>query len=73
MDSLLQKIGSITTDSVQIHNKLTEAFAEHLACPQHHIHSPLQADDGIELERFLAEKVFQDNSGTDNKKISDDA
>ena len=45
--SFLLQDGSTTTGSVQIHNKLTSAFVEHFVCPQHHIHSPLQSDDGI--------------------------
>ena len=55
VESLLLQDGSITTDPVQTHNKLTKAFAEHFVCPQYHIHSPLQADDGVEHERFFTD------------------
>ena len=58
VDSLLLQDGTITTDSVQIHNKLTEVLAEHFVCPQHHIHSPFQADDVIEHEGFLTHKDY---------------
>ena len=58
MESLLLQDGTIKTDPVQIHNKVTEAFVEHFACPQHHIYSPLQVDDGIGHERTLTDKEY---------------
>ena len=33
VDSLFLPNGSISTDPVQIHHRLTEAFAEHFICP----------------------------------------
>ena len=49
LNSLLLEDGSISTDLVQIHNKLTDAFAEHFVCPQRHMQSPLQTEDGIHM------------------------
>ena len=57
MDSLLLPDGMITTDPVLIHDRLTEAFAEQFVCPQQHIQSPLQTDNGIEQERFLTDET----------------
>ena len=68
VDLLPQQDRSITTDPVQVHNKQTWAFKENFICPQQHIHSPPQAGDEIEHERFLTDKEYsKDNSGADHK------
>ena len=56
VDSLLLPDGKITTDSIQLHDRLTEAIAEHFICPQQHKHSPQQSDDDIDHECFLKKK-----------------
>ena len=58
MDSLLLPDGTITTDPIQIQNRLTEAFTEHFICPQQHKHSPLQSDNDIDHERFLIDEEY---------------
>ena len=58
MDSLLFLDGSISTDPVHIHDRLTEEFAEHFICPQKHRHSPLQEENTIEHEKFLKDKEY---------------
>ena len=50
VDSLMSH-GTITTDPIQIHDRLTEAFAENFICPQQYKHSPLQSDDGMDSHR----------------------
>ena len=56
--SMLLADGMITIDPIQIHDRLTEAFAEHLMSPQLHKNSPLQSDDGIDHERFLTDEEY---------------
>ena len=74
VDSLLQENGSITKYPVQIHNKLTGAFAEYLVFTQHLERSPLQADDGIENERFLTDKEYSKTTAAHiTTKIHEDA
>ena len=58
MNSLLLPDGSISSDPVQIHHRLTEAFAEHFICPQQHSCSPLQDENAIEHEKFLTDKAY---------------
>ena len=43
-DSLLLSDGSISTDPVHIHVRLTEALAGHFICPPQHSNSPLQEE-----------------------------
>ena len=68
MDSLLLTDGTITTDPIQIQDRLTEAFAEHFISPQQHMHSSLQSDDGIDHKRFLTN---EDNFNSTVSKIFD--
>ena len=58
MDSLLVPDGSISTDPVQIHERLTRAFTEHFICPQQYSHSALQEENEIDHKRFLMDKEF---------------
>ena len=44
VDSLLQPDGTIITDPIQIHDRLTEAFDEHSICPHQHKHSLRQSE-----------------------------
>ena len=53
MDPLLLPDGTI-----QIHNRLTEAFDEHFICPQQQKHVPLQTDNDIDHDRFLTDEEY---------------
>ena len=68
VESLLLPDGTITTDPIQIHDRLTESFAELFICPQQHKHFPLQSEDGIDHERFLTD---EDYFNTTVSKITD--
>ena len=52
LDSLLLPYETISTDPIQIHNRITEAFVEHVICPQWQSHSPLQADEDVFISDF---------------------
>ena len=69
VDSLLLPDGTITKNLIQIHDRLTEAFADLFICPQQHKHSPLQSDDDIDHERFLTDEDFVKSAVS---KISDE-
>ena len=57
-DSLLLLDGTISTDLVKIHNRLTEAFGEHFICPKQRKHSPQQSDNDIDHERFITDEEY---------------
>ena len=56
VDSLMLPVGMITKDPIRIDDRLTEAFAEHIICPQQRKHSSLQSDNGRDHQRFLTDE-----------------
>ena len=56
VNSLLLLDGTISTDPVQIHDKLAETFAEPFIRPQQRSHSPLQEENAIDHDKFLTSK-----------------